>query len=236
MKKYAIIVAAGSGKRMGTSLPKQFLLLHHKPVLWYTLNAFLDAFADLEIILVLAEEYMEDGEALIESTHSPHRIRVVEGGETRFHSVQNGLLYTPRDSVVFIHDGVRCLITKDLVQYCYKMTMEKGNAVPSIVSADSVRIETPTANVAVDRNKVRIIQTPQTFYSNTVKVAFEQDYDELFTDEASVVERSGVKINLVDGDVTNIKITKPIDLVIAEKILAERAGFVSAEPGASDPA
>jgi 2-C-methyl-D-erythritol 4-phosphate cytidylyltransferase len=103
------------------------------------------------------------------------------------------------------------------------MTMEKGNAVPSITSADSVRIETPTANVAVDRNKVRIIQTPQTFYSNTVKVAFEQDYDELFTDEASVVERSGVKINLVDGDVTNIKITKPIDLVIAEKILAERA-------------
>ncbi len=223
MKKYAIIVAAGLGRRVDTRVPKQFLLLRNKPVLWYTLNVFLQAYENLEIILVLAEEYFGTGEDIIQSTHSPHRIKITKGGETRFHSVKNGLTHVPGDAIVFVHDGVRCLVTERLIRHCYEMTLREGNAIPSTGPIDSTRIETANGNEMVDRNKVHLIQTPQTFYSNILKAAFEQDYLESFTDEASVAERYGVKINLVEGETDNIKITRPTDLIIAEKILEERA-------------
>ena len=223
MKKFAVIVAGGSGLRMGTSVPKQFLLLRDKPVLWYTLTAFLNAYSDLEIILVLHKDHFETGLEIIRSTHAPKRIGVTEGGETRFHSVQNGLRHINQHSVVFVHDGVRCLITAELIRYCYEETIKNGNAVASVTAVDTIRLESALGNEQVDRNKVRIIQTPQTFFSDMIKAAFEQDYDDAFTDEASVVERLGVKINLIDGDPANIKITKPVDLLIAEKVLEERS-------------
>lgn len=222
MKKYAVIVAGGSGMRMGTMVPKQFLPLQGKPVLWYTLTAFLDAFPDLEIILVLPEAHLETGREILRSTHDPDRIWMAPGGETRFHSVRNGLSHIHQHSIVFIHDGVRCLLTPDLIRRCYHMAQDRGNAIPAITAVDSIRIETFDGNEFVDRNKIRIIQTPQTFYSDIVKAAFEQEYEESFTDEASVVERLGVKIHLIDGEPTNIKITHPIDVLIAEKILEER--------------
>jgi 2-C-methyl-D-erythritol 4-phosphate cytidylyltransferase len=222
MKKYAVIVAGGSGMRMGTMVPKQFLPLQGKPVLWYTLTAFLDAFPDLEIILVLPEAHLETGREILRSTHDPDRIWMAPGGETRFHSVRNGLSHIHQHSIVFVHDGVRCLLTPDLIRRCYHMAQEMGNAIPAITAVDSIRIETFDGNEFVDRNKIRIIQTPQTFYSDIVKAAFEQEYEESFTDEASVVERLGVKIHLIEGEPTNIKITHPIDVLIAEKILEER--------------
>ena len=222
MKKYAVIVAGGSGMRMGTMVPKQFLPLQGKPVLWYTLTAFLNAFADLEIILVLPEAHLETGREILRSTHDPDRIWMAPGGETRFHSVRNGLSHIHQHSIVFVHDGVRCLLTPDLIRRCYHMAQEMGNAIPAITAVDSIRIETFDGNEFVDRNKIRIIQTPQTFYSDIVKAAFEQEYEESFTDEASVVERLGVKIHLIEGEPTNIKITHPIDVLIAEKILEER--------------
>jgi 2-C-methyl-D-erythritol 4-phosphate cytidylyltransferase len=222
MKKYAVIVAGGSGLRMGTALPKQFLLLMGKPVLWHTLTAFLDTYPDMEIILVLHKDHKEAGLEIIRSTHSPQRITITEGGETRFYSVQNGLKYINQHSVIFVHDGVRCLITPELIRKCYDETIKNGNAVPAITAVDTIRIESASGNEQIDRNKVRIIQTPQTFFSDIIKAAFDQDYDDAFTDEASVVERLGVKINLVDGDTSNIKITTPVDLLIAEKILEER--------------
>ena len=222
MKKYAIIVAAGSGTRMNNNIPKQFLLINNKPVLWYTLNAFLHAYDDLEIILVLAKIFLEEGNKIIASTNFPARIKIVEGGETRFHSVKNGLKNIDDDSIVFVHDGVRCLITKTLINKCYETALEKGNAIPSVAAIDSIRIETENGNEIVDRNKVRIIQTPQTFKSNVLIKSFEQDYNNSFTDEASVAEHAGIKIHLIEGETTNIKITQPIDLIIAEKILAER--------------
>jgi 2-C-methyl-D-erythritol 4-phosphate cytidylyltransferase len=222
LKKYAIIVAAGSGTRMNNSVPKQFLLLNNKTVLWHSLNAFLEAYDDLEIILVLAKDFFEKGNVIVQSTISPQRIKIVEGGETRFHSVKNGLEKVINDSIVFVHDGVRCLITKALIHNCYKVALKKGNAIPSVGAVDSVRIETADGNKIVDRNTVHIIQTPQTFLSDVLKKAFEQDYNNSFTDEASVVEKSGIKINLIEGEISNIKITQPIDLVIAEKILQER--------------
>ena len=222
MKKYAVIVAGGSGLRMGTALPKQFLPLRGKPVLWYSLTAFLDAFKDLEIILVLPQDHLQTGHEIIRTTYDPDRIWITVGGETRFHSVKNGLEHINHHSIVFVHDGVRCLLTPNLVRRCYDGAIEKGNAIPSIRAVDTIRIETVGGNELIDRGKVHIIQTPQTFYSDIIKAAFEQDYEESFTDEASVVEKLGVKIHLIDGEPTNLKITRPVDILMAEKILEER--------------
>jgi 2-C-methyl-D-erythritol 4-phosphate cytidylyltransferase len=222
MDKYAIIVAGGSGLRMGTGIPKQFLLLKNKPVLWYTLTAFLDSFDDIQIILVLPGDHLETGRSIIQSTHGPDRIWMTLGGETRFHSVQNGLKHIHRRSMVFVHDGVRCLVSPDLIRKSYQATLEHGNSVPTIRPSDSLRIETATGNQIVDREKIHLIQTPQTFFSDELKTAFLQNYQERFTDEASVVEEAGAIIHLIEGESTNIKITRPIDMMIAERILEER--------------
>jgi 2-C-methyl-D-erythritol 4-phosphate cytidylyltransferase len=220
MKKYAVIVAGGSGLRMGTALPKQFLPLHGKPVLWYSLTAFLEAWPDLEIILVLPRDHFDTGEKIIAATASPARIRITVGGETRFHSVKNGLDCINEPSIVFVHDAVRCLITTHLIHRCYEAALEKGNAIPAIQPIDTLRIETPNGSQLIDRQHVRIIQTPQTFYSDIIKKAFAQPYDTSFTDEASVVEKLGVAIHLIEGEASNIKITRPLDILVAETILS----------------
>ena len=222
MEKYAVIVAGGSGTRMGGELPKQFLQLKGKPVLWHTLSAFLDSYKDMQIILVLPEKFLDTGKQVIDLTHDPKRIKIVAGGRTRFHSVQNGLEQVKRHSVIFVHDGVRCLVSPSLIRRCYKAALDKGNAIPATRAVDSIRIETVGGNKIADRAKVRIIQTPQTFFSDIIKTAFDTEYHESFTDEAGVVESMGVKIHLVEGEETNIKITRPVDLLIAEKILEER--------------
>lgn len=224
MKKYAVIVAGGSGMRMGTLVPKQFLELQGKPLLWHTVSVFLDAFSDIEIILVLPETYLQTGREIIGTTKDPGRIRVTAGGETRFQSVKKGLDFIDQHSIVFVHDGVRCLLSTDLITRCYNSAIEKGNAIPAVSAVDTIRIETVAGNSLINREKVRLIQTPQTFFSDIIKPAFEQDYRESFTDEASVVEQLGVKIHLIEGETTNIKITRPIDILIAEKILEEREG------------
>lgn len=224
MEKYAVIVAGGSGLRMGTSVPKQFLMLRDRPVIWYTIKAFLDAFDDINIILVLPEEHLETGREIIRSSSDPSRVWMTPGGETRFQSVKNGLDHIRKHSIVFVHDGVRCLLTPELIHRCFDAAVDQGNAIPAIRAVDSIRIETVNGNEQIDRNRVRMIQTPQTFYSEHIKAAFEMDYEDSFTDEANVVERLGVKINLVEGEITNIKITRPMDLLVAEKILEER-GF-----------
>jgi 2-C-methyl-D-erythritol 4-phosphate cytidylyltransferase len=223
MEKFAVIVAGGSGRRMGTSLPKQFLELRGKPVLWHTINTFMEAYHKLKIILVLPEQYLSEGMQLNNMFEEKDRIFITVGGETRFHSVRNGLELVDRHSIVFVHDGVRCLVSKELVQHCYEQALIRGNAIPAIHATDTIRLETASGNELIDRNKVRIIQTPQTFTSEIIKTAFSQDYHESFTDEASVVETLGIKINLVEGEASNIKITRSIDMVIAGHILDERA-------------
>jgi 2-C-methyl-D-erythritol 4-phosphate cytidylyltransferase len=222
LKKYAVIVAGGSGLRMGASLPKQFLPLHGKPVLWYSLNTFLEAWPDLQIILVLPQNHLQTGQEILQTTSDPARIRITVGGETRFHSVKNGLDFIHEQAVVFVHDAVRCLLTTNLIHRCYNKALEKGNAIPAVQPIDTLRIETADGSQLIDRQKVRLIQTPQTFYSDIIKKAFEQPYDPSFTDEASVVEKLGVTIQLIEGESTNIKITRPLDMLVAEQILTEK--------------
>src|SRR5258706_2789087 len=187
MHKYTIIVAGGTGTRMGGELPKQFQLLKGKPVLWYTLKAFTEAYDDVQVILVLPQNHIERGE-LIAKEFPLHRIRITTGGETRFQSVKNGLQLVDAHAIVFVHDAVRCLVTPQLIRRCAETALEKDNAIPSIAATDTIRIETASGNESVDRNLVRIIQTPQTFFSNVIKEAYQQPYNDSFTDEANVLE------------------------------------------------
>jgi len=222
MKKYAVIVAGGTGKRMGNIIPKQFLLLKGKAVLWYTLDTFLRAYSDLQIILVLPEQHIQKGKLIASSFSESKRIEIVRGGDTRFHSVQCGLEYVKDESVVFVHDAVRCLVSVPLIHRCYKDALEKGSAVPAVAATDSIRILNNTHHHVADRKQVRIIQTPQTFLSSIILPAFKKDYSDDFTDEATVVEATGTKVFLTEGEFENIKITRPIDMMIAERILEER--------------
>ena len=222
MKKYAVIVAAGSGLRMGATTPKQFMLVNNKPVLYYTLQTFLNAFVDIQIILVLPADYTDMGQEIIDAYFDKEKIQVTAGGDTRFQSVKNGLQLVEDDSIIFVHDGVRCLLTEQLIHRCYASAVETGTAVPVIISKDSVRLLNDDGNAAVERNKVMLVQTPQTFHSKILLPAFQIDYKEKFTDEATVVEAYGLKVTLVEGEENNIKITRSVDLLIAEKIIKEK--------------
>ena len=221
MKKYVVIVAGGSGSRMQHAVPKQFLLLKGKPVLYYTIHAFMEAYDDLQVILVLPEDHIARGQEIIDAFFDYKRIQITVGGRTRFHSVQQGLKLVQDDSIVFVHDAVRCLVSTSLIHRCHDAVLEFGSAVPVTACKDSVRLLTEDGNDALDRDLVKLVQTPQTFYSKMLLPAFNIDYKDKFTDEATVVEAFGLTVKLVEGDENNIKITKPVDMLIAEKILDE---------------
>lgn len=223
MKKTAIIVAGGTGQRMGTTLPKQFLAIEGKSILLHTIGQFVTAYADINFIIVLPADYIQDGKALITSSGFGQSFQFVAGGDTRFQSVKNGLAQADPASVVFVHDAVRCLLTPDLIQRCYQQALEKGSAIPAVSSTDTIRILDGNQHHVVDRANVMMIQTPQTFNAALLKKAFEQAYQPSFTDEANVLEASGKKVYLIEGEYENIKITRPLDLAIAEYILAKRA-------------
>ncbi len=221
MKKYAIIVAGGSGQRMQSSVPKQFLLLQGKPVLYHTISAFYQADSLTEIIVVLPNDQFNYWKTIISDLPLiPHRL--VEGGNSRFHSSQNAIKsIEDEDGIVAIHDGVRPLIDPELITSSFQEAKMKGNAVLAVASKDSVRFFS-TENKQFEhfnREAIRLIQTPQIFLYKDLKLAFKQEYSEDFTDDARVVESIGININLVDGSYKNIKITTPEDLAIAEVLL-----------------
>ena len=218
MTKYAVIVAGGTGTRMGAAVPKQFMQLNGKPVLLHTIETFLRAYADLQIILVLPASFEEQGRQLILQSAAPSRVQIVLGGTTRFHSVQNGLKQINEASVIFVHDGVRCLVTESLIRRCYEQTIVKGNAIPAVAVNDSIRMVQGNKTKVVDRSTLLAVQTPQTFRSNILLSAFEQPYNEAFTDEATVAEAAGHEIFMIEGEKENIKITLPADLLIAEQL------------------
>ena len=218
MKKYAVIVAGGAGTRMNARIPKQFMLLGDKPVLYYSISAFISAYEDINIILVLPEEHISKGQEIIDGFFD-NRISITAGGRTRFHSVQNGLKLINEESIIFVHDGVRCLVTPALIHRCYETAIIDGSAIPVVAARDSIRVETEDGNVPLDRNIIRLVQTPQTFHSKILLPAFNIDYKEQFTDEATVVEAFGLKVMLVEGEENNIKITRLEDLEVAARLL-----------------
>jgi 2-C-methyl-D-erythritol 4-phosphate cytidylyltransferase len=209
---------------MGSSVPKQFLLLNGKAIIWHSVNAFLSAFADLQVILVLPEGHMAAGKALAESFGSTGRILLTIGGGTRFHSVGRGLELIDGDAVVAVHDGVRCLVSTHLVHRCFEQATRLGSAIPVVDCRDSVRILTDAGSEVVDRTRVKLVQTPQTFLSEIILPAYSAGFRESFTDEASVVEAAGHTVHLIEGEVNNIKITLPADLLLAEALLSHKNG------------
>lgn len=221
MKKIAVIVAGGKGTRMNNEIPKQFMLLKGKPILYYSIKAFLDAFSDMEIILVLPPEHIGKGQEIIDGYFPRSRFRLCEGGSTRFNSVKNGLALIEDECIIFVHDGVRCLLTNDLVKRCFEGATKLGSAIPAIDSKDSLRLLISNGNKMLNRSKVKIIQTPQTFHSKILLPAFKIDYKPKFTDEASVVEAYGLKLNIIEGEENNIKITTPFDIQLAGNLLLE---------------
>ncbi len=180
---------------------------------------FLKTYSDLHVILVLPEDHVSKGQEVIDAYFDNSRITICHGGRTRFHSVQNGLSLINEESIIFVHDGVRCLLTKDLVERCYIEAERSGSAIPVITSKDSVRLLTGEEHVALDRNEVKLVQTPQTFHSRILLPAFKIDYKEKFTDEATVVEAFGIKVSLIQGEESNVKITTPGDMLFAEQII-----------------
>lgn len=222
MKKYAVIVAGGKGVRMGSAVPKQFLPLNGHPILYHTIKAFADAYADMHLVLVLPADQVSYAQMVLQSFPNRIDITIVTGGETRFHSVQNGLKVVEENSIVFVQDGVRPLVTSALIHRCYEQAVEKGSAIPAIPVADSMRIIEDDDSRPVDREQMRVIQTPQTFRSDILLLAYQQEYQTSFTDEATVVEAFGGTVFLVDGERSNIKVTTPEDMIIAEALLKAR--------------
>lgn len=222
IKKYVIIVAGGKGERMGASIPKQFLELAGKPILIHTLEKFRATFPSIEIILALPKNQVDFWEGLFHTYKTPHlHHHIVFGGATRFNSVQNALKLVTEKSLVAIHDGVRPLVNTDTIKRCFEAAQEKGNAIPVVEVVDSLRQYAPEEKInnAVARSCYRIVQTPQCFTSELILKAYKQDFDELFTDDATVVEKLGETINLVAGNRENIKLTNKEDLILAEALL-----------------
>ncbi|HSL86631.1 MAG TPA: 2-C-methyl-D-erythritol 4-phosphate cytidylyltransferase [Bacteroidales bacterium] len=218
MKKYAVIVAAGSGKRMGSEIPKQFLELAGKPVLMHSIGQFREYDDKTNIIVVLPQEQIPFWKSLLErySFRIPHII--VKGGDKRFHSVRNGLEIIDSPGLVAIHDGVRPLVSKETIRRCFEAAGKNGSAIPVISPADSIRMVTGQGSVSVNRLHVKLVQTPQVFDANLIKKAYLQDYSDDFTDDATVLERAGETVFLVAGNPENIKITTPEDLLVAETL------------------
>ena len=216
---FVIIVAGGKGLRMGADLPKQFLPIGGKRVLMHTLEAFHKADAAMRLILVLPQSQQTYWKSLCEeyAFSIPHQ--VADGGETRFHSVKNGLALVDEAGLVGVHDGVRPFASVDVIRQCYTEAEQYKAVVPVIDVVETVRVLQGEDSQTVDRNQYKLVQTPQVFDVALLKQAYQQPYTPNFTDDASVVEAYGEKIHLTEGNRENIKITTPFDLKIAETIL-----------------
>jgi 2-C-methyl-D-erythritol 4-phosphate cytidylyltransferase len=219
MKLYVVIVAGGSGKRMGAEIPKQYLELAGKPVLMHTLERFKVFNDSIEIITVLPENQLIFWTELQKkySFNIPHTL--VKGGTARFFSVRNGLKFVDVPGLVAIHDGVRPFVSIDTIKRCFETAEKLGNAIPVIPPSDTLRLVSEQGNAPLNRLFVRQVQTPQVFSAELIKGAYLQDYLPELTDDATVLEKTGVKINLVEGNRENIKITTPEDLVISTALL-----------------
>lgn len=223
---YAIIVAGGSGSRMKSEIPKQFLPLNGKPILLHTVEKFLQI-PHIQVIIVLPKNDIEYWHEITASNSiiqtQKDSITITVGGASRFQSVKNGLANIKSDGLVAVHDGVRPLINLEIIQNSYAVAAQKGTAVTSVWAKDSVRqVNEDGESIALDRTKLKLVQTPQTFRVSLMKKAFETEEQSFFTDCASVLEFAGEKITLIDGAYENIKITTPEDMLVAEAFLNDK--------------
>jgi 2-C-methyl-D-erythritol 4-phosphate cytidylyltransferase len=219
MKYYAIIVAGGSGQRMKSSVPKQFLELNGRPVLMHTLEKFYSAKSSIELIVVLPKTHHSTWNTLCEKHYFNLAHQVCKGGASRFQSVKNGLALCTKESIIAVHDGVRPLITPNFILDIYRKTETKKVVIPVCSVIESIRKVDGNDSVALDRSQYYSVQTPQCFTSEILHKAYQQEEQITFTDDASVVENLGEKVHLFEGEDDNIKITSPKDLLMAEAIL-----------------
>ena len=220
MKRYAIIVAGGKGLRMGGELPKQFIPIEGRPVLMRTLDTFHACDESIQIILVLPRDHQDYWRELCAQYQFAVPHRIADGGATRFHSVQSGLLLVDApEALVAVHDGVRPFVSHEVISRCYAEAEAHGAVVPVIPVVETVRQLTGGGSVTVDRNAYQLVQTPQTFRATLLRRAYEQPYTDAFTDDASVVEALGEAVTLVDGNRENIKLTTPFDLIVAKALV-----------------
>jgi 2-C-methyl-D-erythritol 4-phosphate cytidylyltransferase len=217
-KRFAIIVAGGRGNRMNNEMPKQFLEIAGRPLLMHTVEAFYKFSPDLSIILVLPEDQIDYWSILCQNHGFNIPVHIQKGGKSRFQSVRNGLKSIDGEGLVAVHDGVRPLVSNELIAASFLIAAMHGSAVAAVRLKESIRIIDKDSTRAVDRARFRVIQTPQTFKVSLLKKAYEIEEDESMTDDASVVERAGHKISLFEGSYFNIKITTPEDLWMAEKL------------------
>jgi len=214
-----MIVAGGSGKRMGADIPKQFLELAGRPVLMHTIERFKSFNEAIEIITILPENQLRYWCELQEKYSFKIPQTLVKGGSSRFYSVKNGLKFVNVPGLVAIHDGVRPFVSIDTIRRCFETAEKFGNAIPSVFPVESLRLLTDEGNMYLNRLHVKQIQTPQVFNAQLIKQAYLQEYRPEFTDDATVLESTGEKINLIDGNRENIKITNPEDLLYSTALL-----------------
>jgi 2-C-methyl-D-erythritol 4-phosphate cytidylyltransferase len=220
--EYALIVAGGKGTRIKSSLPKQFIELNGKPILLHTIEAFYRYSDKINIVLVLPEDDFEIWNAICEKFNFTKPIILQKGGESRFQSVKNGLSKIEGDGLVAIHDGVRPLVSEDIIGASFRLAAVHQSAVAAVRLKESIRITDQDNTKAVDRSKFRLIQTPQTFDLQLIKKAYEIKEDASLTDDASVAERAGHIISLFEGSYENIKITTKEDLIVAKALMEGR--------------
>lgn len=219
MKRYAVIVAGGQGLRMGADRPKQFLEIDGKPILRHTIERFLAFDPAIELIVVLPAAEKDGWRNYCRENGFLDRYSMVSGGITRFHSVQNALKYVGDEGVVAIHDGVRPLVRRELLERLFAAAETCPAVVPAVPVVESVRLGDETSSRPVPRDGLRLVQTPQVFDAAVLKAAYAQPFSPAFTDDASVVEASGTAVRLVAGDRINLKITTPDDLSLASGLL-----------------
>jgi 2-C-methyl-D-erythritol 4-phosphate cytidylyltransferase len=217
--KTAIIVAGGMGRRMQSPVPKQFLMLAGKPVIFHTIDKFLQFDASIKLIIALPEESMPTWETLCRQMNFTTPAHIARGGETRFHSVLSALAFAGNNELIAVHDAVRPLVSVETIKRTFEAAGNSGAAIPVLPPADSLRRVAPDGNYPVNRSEYVIVQTPQVFRSEILFEAYQQNYDPSFTDDASVVQKAGFPISLVEGNPENIKITSPADLKMAEFLL-----------------
>lgn len=220
MEEYVIIVAGGTGKRMKSDLPKQFILVNNKPIILHTINKFIDYNKDIKLVIAMQKNYFDYWKTLCKTYGFNKKHQLIEAGKERYFTVKNALNDIPySEGIVAIHDAVRPMVNIATIRQCYAKAKEKGNAIPIVPLTNSIRKITKTKNKSVERTNYVAVQTPQCFKISLIKEAYQQSYKKSFTDDASVYESFGGEIITVEGNSDNKKITTPLDIIIAKNLL-----------------